>query len=108
VPAYDYNYLGLQRNSVVSTKKLAPGKTTVRFEFDYAGGGPGKGGKGTLFVNGEKVAEGEIAHTQAGIFSADETADVGIDLGTPVVESVGSERRSRFTGKIPKLTVEVK
>jgi len=49
-------------------------------------------------VNDEKVAEGRIAHTQAGMFSADETADVGIDLGTPVVEAIGSEARSRFTG----------
>jgi hypothetical protein len=37
----------------------------------------------------------------------DETADVGIDLGTPVVEAIGSEARSKFTGHIPKVTVEV-
>ena len=42
------------------------------------------------------------------MFSADETADVGIDLGTPVVETIGSEAKSRFTGRIPKLTVEVR
>jgi arylsulfatase len=60
-----------------------------------------------LFVNGERVAEGRIPRTQAGIFSADETADVGIDLGTPVVEAIGAEGRSRFTGRIPKVTVEV-
>jgi arylsulfatase len=54
------------------------------------------------------VAEGRIEHTQAGIFSADETADVGIDLGTPVVESIGCEALSRFTGRIPRVTVEVK
>jgi arylsulfatase len=42
------------------------------------------------------------------IFSADETADVGIDLGTPVVEAVGAEARSRFTGRIPKVTIEVR
>ena len=42
------------------------------------------------------------------VFSADETADVGIDLATPVVESIGSEARSRFTGKIPKVIIEVK
>ena len=42
------------------------------------------------------------------IFSADETADVGIDLATPVVEAIGSEGRSRFTGRIPKLTLEVR
>jgi arylsulfatase len=107
IPGYDYNFLGLQRSSVVATRKLAPGKATVRFEFAYTGGGPGKGGRGTLYVNDEKVAEGDITHTQAAIFSADETADVGIDLGTPVVESIGSDRKSKFTGKIPRLTIEV-
>ena len=38
----------------------------------------------------------------------DETADVGIDLGMPVVEAIGSEAKSKFTGKIPKVTIEVK
>ena len=108
VPAYDYNFLGLQRFSVASVKKLAPGKHTVVFDFAYDGGGPAKGGKGTLTVDGEKVGEGRIERTQPGIFSADETADIGIDLGTPVVEAIGAEAKSRFTGRIPKLTVEVK
>jgi arylsulfatase A-like enzyme len=108
VPAYDYNFLGLQHTSIVSARKLAPGKAELRFQFDYDGGGPAKGGQGTLFVNGEKVAEGRIPATQPGMFSADETADVGIDLGTPVVEAIGAEARSRFTGRIPKVAVEVK
>ena len=108
VPAYDYNFLGLQRTSIAGTGKLAPGKATLRFEFAYDGGGAGKGGTGTLFVNNEKVAERRIEHTQAGMFSADETADVGIDLATPVVESIGSEAKSRFTGRISKITVQVK
>lgn len=107
VPAYDYNFLGLQRTSIASTRKLAAGKAELRFQFDYDGGGPGKGGQGTLFVNGEEVAEGRIPATEAGLFSADETADVGIDLGTPVVEAIGAEAKSRFTGHIPSLTVEV-
>jgi arylsulfatase len=109
VPAYDYNFLGLSRWSIASSKPLPAGSTSnIRFEFAYDGGGPGKGGVGTLFVDDEKVGEGRIEHTQAGIFSADETADVGIDLGTPVVEAIGSEAGSRFTGHIPKLTVEIK
>jgi arylsulfatase len=107
VPGYDYNYLGLRRSSVRAGAPLAPGKATIRFDFAYDGGGPGKGGVGTLFVNGRKVAEGRIENTQAAIFSADETADVGIDLGTPVVEAIGSDARSRFTGRIPRVTVEV-
>jgi arylsulfatase len=107
VPAYDYNYLGLKQTSIVAGRSLTPGKVTVKFDFAYDGGGPGKGGLGTLYVNGEKVAEGRIENTQAGMFSADETADVGIDLGTPVVEAIGSEARSKFNGSVPKVTVEV-
>jgi arylsulfatase len=107
-PAYDYNYLGLSRSSVAADKPLPAGsKHNIRFEFLYDGGGVGKGGMGTLFVNGEKVAEGRIDRTQAGIFSADETADIGIDLGTPVVEAIGAEAKSRFSGRISSVKVEV-
>jgi arylsulfatase len=107
-PAYDYNFLGMQRSTVAASEALKPGKSTIRFEFTYDGGGQGKGGMGTLYVGDRKVGEGRIERTQPGIFSADETADVGIDLATPVVEAIGAERRSRFTGHISKLTVEVK
>jgi arylsulfatase len=108
VPAYDYNFLGLERFTVMANEPLGPGKSTIRFDFAYDGGGPGKGGTGTLSVNGEKVGEGRIGRTQPAIFSADETADVGIDLATPVVEAIGAEARSRFNGHIPKVTVEVR
>ena len=108
VPGYDYNFLGMQRASIVSNKPVGPGKSTIKLDFAYDGGGLGKGGLATLFVNGEQVAQNRIEHTQCCIFSADETADVGIDLGTPVVEAIGSEAKSRFTGRIPKLTIEVR
>ena len=108
IPAYDYNFLGLRRTSIVGTEKLKPGKNTIKLDFAYAGGGPGKGGTATLSVNDVKAADGKLQQTQAGIFSADETADVGIDLGTPVVEAIGCEHKSKFTGHIPKVTVEVK
>jgi hypothetical protein len=108
VPAYDYNFLGLERTTVAGTEKLKPGKASIRFEFAYDGGGLGKGGMGTLYVNDKKVGEGRIERTQPSMFSADETADVGIDLATPVVEAIGSEAKSKFTGRISKVTVEVK
>ncbi|MHC1767270.1 MAG: arylsulfatase [Verrucomicrobiia bacterium] len=108
VPAYDYNFLGLKSTTIAGSQPLVAGPHTLRFDFAYNGGGPGKGGRGTLFVDNKKVAEGVIEHTQGGIFSADETTDVGIDLGTPVVEAIGAEAKSRFTGRIPKVTVEVK
>lgn len=108
IPAYDYNYLGLSRSSISADKPLpAGGKHNIKFQFQYDGGGVGKGGVGTLFVDGEKVAEGRIERTQAGLFSADETADVGIDLGTPVVEAIGAEAPSRFNGQISRLKVEI-
>jgi arylsulfatase len=91
----------------MATEPLPPGKVTLRFEFAYDGGGMGKGGTGTLYVNDRQVGQGRIEMTQPMMFSADETADVGIDLGTPVVEAVGAERQSRFTGHIPSLTVTV-
>jgi arylsulfatase len=108
VPAYLYNFLGLEQTAITSSEPLRSGKSTIRFEFAYDGGGFGKGGKGTLFINNEKGGEGRIGRTQPMIFSADETADVGIDLATPVVASIGSGSKSKFTGHIPKITVEVK
>ena len=42
------------------------------------------------------------------MFSADETADVGVDDATPVVEGMGVGRHTRFTGKIDRVTVELK
>ena len=108
IPAYDYNFLGMQRFTVVSNETLKPGKSIIRFEFAYDGGGLGKGGTGTLYVNDHKVGEGRIERTQPAVFSADETADVGIDLATPVVETIGAEAKSRFTGRIHKVTIEVK
>ena len=75
--------------------------------FDYDGGGIGKGGTATLLVNGEKVASGRIEHTQGMIFSADETAGVGVDDATPVTADY-KERDNAFTGKILKVVVDVK
>jgi hypothetical protein len=59
-------------------------------------------------TTGGAIDRTAIPLTQPGIFSADETADVGIDLGTPVVEAIGAEARSRFKGHIPRVTVAVK
>jgi arylsulfatase len=107
-PAFTYNWLGLKRYTVVSPKSLPAGKATIRYEFVYDGKGFGKGGSATLTVNGEKVAEGRIEGTHAYIFSPDEGADVGLDGETPVVEDYGVPAPHRFTGKIDKVTVDVK
>lgn len=107
-PAYTYNFLGLEQYTVSAPEALPAGKATLVFDFAYDGGGLGKGGNGTLSVNGRKVAEGRIDQTQQRVFSADETADVGVDEATPVVAGLGEGRDTRFTGRISKITVEVK
>jgi hypothetical protein len=103
---YTYNWLGLQRYTIAAKHELPPGHVTVRFEFAYDGGGVGKGGAGTLFVNGKNVATGRIEHTQCCGFSADEGADVGVDEGTPVTEAY--KVPFKFTGKIDQVTIELK
>lgn len=83
-PTYTYNFLGLNKYTIASKEKISAGKATIKFTFEYDGGGMGKGGKGTLLVNNKKVGEGRIEQTQGFIFSADEGVDVGTDRGTPV------------------------
>jgi hypothetical protein len=105
--AYTYNFLGLARYTVVAPEALAAGPATVILDFAYDGGGVGRGGKVTLYVNGKSVAEGRVEKTQPNIFSADETADVGIDNQTPVAEGIGIGADTRFTGRINKITLDV-
>jgi arylsulfatase len=105
-PTYTYNWLGLEQFTITGQQALPPGRASVRFEFAYDGGGPGKGGTGTLLVNGQSVGTGRIDKTQCCAFSGDEGADVGGDEGTPVTEAYTGP--FRFTGKIANVTVELK
>ena len=104
---YCYNWVGLEQYKIADAKPLPAGKVTVKFDFVYDGGGLGKGGTGTLFVNGDQVAQGRIEHTASVIFSPDETADVGIDEATNVTDDY-RELDNNFTGKISKVILELK
>jgi arylsulfatase len=107
-PTYTYNFLSLKRFTIAAKQAVPAGKATIRYEFAYDGGGLGKGGVGTIFVNDRKVAEGRIEYTQPMAFSADEGADVGEDGETPVVENYGIPAPYKFTGKIHKVTIDLK
>jgi hypothetical protein len=74
-----YSFLGKQRYAITSSEKFPEGKCTVSFDFAYDGGGMGKGGTGTLSINGRKVDEGRIEKTVPVVFSTDDTFDVGED-----------------------------
>jgi arylsulfatase A-like enzyme len=105
-PTYTYNWLGLKQYTVAASQALPAGKTTIRYEFVYDGGGVGKGGTETIYVDGKSVATGRIEQTQCCAFSADEGADVGADEGTPVTEAY--QVPFKFIGKIDKVTIELK
>jgi arylsulfatase len=105
IPAFHYNFLDRERFTVEGGQVVPPGEATIRVAFDYDGGGPGRGGTIRIFVDDVLAGEGRIGRTQAVLFSADETADVGIDLQTPVVAALGTGEDTRFTGQIPRVTI---
>jgi len=85
-PVYEYNYVGQTRTRVASSKALSPGPATIRLEFRYDGGGLGKGGTATLFIDDEQVGSGRIERTEIARFGT-ENFDVGRDAGSPVSEA---------------------
>jgi arylsulfatase A-like enzyme len=106
-PTYAYNFVGLETTKVVASEALPAGKAIIRYEFAYEGPGMGKGGTGTILVDGKKVAEGKIKRTQPGFYSADEGVDVGQDGETPVSDDY-QEGNNQFTGRIVKVTIDIK
>jgi arylsulfatase len=90
---------------IASDQVIPPGNHVVRFQFKYDGGGIGKGATGTLFVDGQQVAQGPIPQTVPSRFSLDETFDVGEDTGTPVVEDYADKMPYQFTGTLKKFVV---
>jgi arylsulfatase len=104
-PTYEYNYFNNDRFKIASPDNLPPGANTVRMDFKYDGGGLGKGGTVTLFVNDKQVAQGRVEKTVPSRFSADETFDIGLDTGSPVSDTY--ESPFRFGGTIDKVVVEL-
>ncbi len=92
---------------VASNEKLTPGDHTIRFGFTYDGGGIGKGGTGTLFVDDKQVAQAKIDRTVCCRFALDETFDVGEDTASPVIEDYADKMPFRFTGVLKTVVIEL-
>ena len=103
---YCYNLLGIQYFYVESASAIPPGDHQVRMEFAYEGGGLGKGGTASLYVDGTKVGEGKVAATAAMVFSADDGCDVGQDTGSPVSEDYGP-RGNEFSGRVKGIQIAI-
>jgi len=105
-PAYCYNLFGLQLFKVYGQEPIPAGEHQLRMEFAYDGGGLGKGGAVTLYVDGEQVGEGRVEGTVPMLFSADETTDVGSDSATPVSDDYGP-KDSEFTGTVRWVQLDI-
>jgi arylsulfatase len=105
---YDYNYYNGLYYSLES-QPLPKGKVHIKFNFIEDGGTtPGiPGGKGELYVNGEKVDDVEMPEMHVSTFSLSETFDVGIDAGTPVTDKYKVTNHWPFTGKLDKVVVKL-
>ncbi len=105
-PKYAYNWLAREMYTIEGDEPLPSGEVILDFEFDYDGGGLNNGATGRLYVNGEQVAEGRIDKTMGAIYSlAGETADVGVDAWSPVIDDYDPWDNA-FTGTIRKITIK--
>jgi arylsulfatase A-like enzyme len=105
-PTFVYNYLSIDRPTFAAKDPLPKGKTKLVVDFVYDGGGPGKGGEITMSANGKVIAEGRLERTIPIQFSLGEGLDVGMDVGSAVDFTYNLP--FAFTGKIEKVTVELK
>jgi arylsulfatase len=104
-PVFVGNFLNRSLTRVTSSATLPAGPAKIRAEFAYDGGGLGKGGTLSLFVNGEKVGEGRMEQTQAITLGLGGTLDVGEDTGSAVDEAYTPP--FRFNGTIKQVTVDL-
>jgi hypothetical protein len=103
-PRYCYNLFGIDSSYVRSSRAVSPGEHQVRMEFAYAGGGIGKGGTITLYIDGSEAGSGQIEHTEPIGFGA-VYSDVGRDSLAQVTDEYG-RRDNSFTGTIKWVELE--
>jgi arylsulfatase A-like enzyme len=105
-PTYCYNLAGLMQVKVAGKESVPAGEHQVRVEFAYDGGGLGKGGDLTLYLDGKEVGKGRIEASVPLIFSGDETTDVGSDGGTPVSDDY-RVMDNEFTGQVEWVQIDI-
>jgi hypothetical protein len=86
-------------------KFLMPHKPFFAYSaFAYDGGGLGKGGKITLYLDGKKIGDGRVERTEPLIFSADETCDIGFESGSPVTSDYSTKS---FSGVVNWVEIDI-
>jgi len=103
---YEYNLMIIERYIAKSKEKLTPGRHSIVVDTTLAK--PGAPADIVLYVDGEEVAQIKAKRTVPLAFTASETFDVGIDLGSPVSREYSDRRPFQFDGKIEQVEVALK
>jgi arylsulfatase A-like enzyme len=103
---YEYNMMIIEQYTARSATPLAAGKHTIEVVTDIER--PGQAGTVRLVVDGTEVGTTELKRTVPAAFTATETFDVGMDLGSTVSLGYFDRRPFKFSGKINDVTVSLK
>jgi hypothetical protein len=106
-PVFTWNLLQLAKVKWRGQEALTPGKHTLVFDWKYDGPGLGKGGTGTLSVDGKVVDSHQMPHSLSISIGWTDTFSVGTDVGTPV-DDADFQSPFPFTGKLDKLTIKLR
>ncbi|WGX96551.1 arylsulfatase [Nocardioides sp. L-11A] len=105
VLTWAYSYAAVDWTHVRSSVTLTEGEHVAELRFGYDGGGLGRGADIVLVLDGTEVGHGRLERSLPGMFSMDQTLDVGIDRGTPVTDDYGTRDGYRFTGRIERVEI---
>ncbi|MFM7118269.1 MAG: sulfatase-like hydrolase/transferase, partial [Planctomycetota bacterium] len=105
---FEYNLMIVYRFLAKSQEKLPAGKHTIVVDTQLKVERPGAPAVIRLLVDGKEVGQLEPKMTIPGLFTASESFDVGVDLGSPVARDYFERAPFRFDGKIERVEVKLK
>ena len=100
---YEYNLMIIERYKVHTDQPIAPGRHLI--EVDTSIRQPRAPATVVISVDGVQVATTTVARTNPGIFTASETFDVGLDLGSPVSLDYFDRAPFAFNGVIQSIAI---
>lgn len=107
-PAFLYNASIADRDKtrITGGRALSPGAHQIVANFDYDGGGRGKGANVRLMVDGREVATGRVPRTIGALMVSEGGASIGRDYGTTLSPDYSSP--FIYPGTIDKVTIDLK
>jgi arylsulfatase len=98
---YEYSALLLKRDKI-EVGALPAGDVTIAYEMKTP---PERAAPADLkfWINGKEVATGKLQRTVPGGFTASETFDVGMDIGSPVADDYFDKAPFEFEGTLKRL-----